>query len=182
MPFAFPKKLEFPFCDVQAAKIADKKHFRYWNKKRKRKGDWKIYGAISSIMLNTFIWCASLNIEWHLSFPFYIFQNDSINRNCLLFLFCTFSVYVICVDRSKTLFRPGIYWIFIIHDVKGHHILRFVVKLRVMWWLAKIQRRSVCIHFCILFQAISHFIVVIYVFEILVLMSVYITTKNSWHF
>ena len=98
-------------------------------------------------MLNTFIWCASLNIEWHLSFPFYIFQNDSINRNCLLFLFCTFSVYVICVDPSKTLFRPGIYWIFIIHDVKGHHILRFVVKLRIMWMLAKIQRRNVCIHF-----------------------------------
>ena len=119
-------------------------------------------------MLNTFIWCASLNIEWHLSFPFYIFQNDSINRNCLLFLFCTFSVYVICVDRSKTLFRPGIYWIFIIHDVKGHHILRFVVKLRIMWRLAKNQRRNVCINFFISFHAISHSIVVIYVFEILV--------------
>ena len=116
-------------------------------------------------MLNTFIWCASLNIEWHLSFPFYIFQNDSINRNCLHFLFCTFSVYVICVDRSKTLFRPGIYWIFIIHDVKGHHILRLVVKLRIMLRLAKNKRRNMCIHFFILFHAISHFIVFIYVFD-----------------
>ena len=114
-------------------------------------------------MLNTFIWCASLNIEWHLSFPFYIFQNDSINRNCLLFLFCTFSVYVICVDRSKTLFRPGIYWIFIIHDVKGHHILRFVVKLRIMLRLAKNQRGMCASIF--LFHPISHFIVIIYVFE-----------------